>query len=299
MIIVTTVILVLCFCCTITIAAVILYNNSLNKPPSTSGFELVLERGPCFGFCPAYNMTLKENGDVKFVDSSRLNNLGTKEYRIDSVKVEQLISEINKINFFAYNDSYVDDKITDLPSTLIKVTLSGKTKQISMYGLSDTVPAELEALAKKIDQLTGVEDLLKKAEDDSNNQSNTDIIEVKTGKSFGFCIGYCQHELVLTSKEAIYTKVGQRDPDKYPTESKEYAMTKEAWDSLVSLLDQETFFGLKETLGCPDCADGGAEWIEITTKSRSYIVTFGYNSEVPEIKSFLAELRALREKFEF
>ena len=41
------------------------------------------------------------------------------------------------------------------------------------------------------------------------------------------------------------------------------------WDNLLELLDTEKFYALSEVIGCPDCADGGAEWIEIVTEEKT------------------------------
>ncbi len=34
-------------------------------------------------------------------------------------------------------------------------------------------------------------------------------------------------------------------------------------NSVVKSIDYESFKKLNEIVGCPDCADGGAEWVEI------------------------------------
>ena len=36
----------------------------------------------------------------------------------------------------------------------------------------------------------------------------------------------------------------------------------------------DSFFILEERIGCPDCADGGSEWIEILANNKTYKVTF-------------------------
>jgi hypothetical protein len=49
-------------------------------------------------------------------------------------------------------------------------------------------------------------------------------------------------------------------------------------------------------IGCPDCADGGGEWIEISNRHTSKKIVFEYNQSVPEINSLVTKLRRLRNK---
>jgi hypothetical protein len=46
--------------------------------------------------------------------------------------------------------------------------------------------------------------------------------------------------------------------------------------------------------GCPDCADGGAEWLEIDGKR----VTLEFRSDLEPIRPLLQQVRALRARFE-
>lgn len=57
------------------------------------------------------------------------------------------------------------------------------------------------------------------------------------------------------------------------------------------------FFKLSETIGCPDCADGGAEWVEVEYVSgKKHRVTFEYMKEPDELKDYLIGLREQKEK---
>jgi hypothetical protein len=68
------------------------------------------------------------------------------------------------------------------------------------------------------------------------------------------------------------------------------------WDQIITDIDVETFFGLPETLGCPDCADGGAEWVEIELRNgEKHRVTFEYHNEPSDLLFPVAKLRELLE----
>lgn len=69
------------------------------------------------------------------------------------------------------------------------------------------------------------------------------------------------------------------------------------WSDLVSAINIEAFFAWEEVIGCPDCADGGAEWIEITTSTGTHKVTYEYDIPPNAVKPFHAKLVELKSSF--
>ncbi len=69
--------------------------------------------------------------------------------------------------------------------------------------------------------------------------------------------------------------------------------TSEDFSSVTSKINLRGFFQLDEIIGCPDCADGGAEWIEIRTIEKTQKVTFGYMNEPSVVNNYIDELRAI------
>ena len=41
---------------------------------------------------------------------------------------------------------------------------------------------------------------------------------------------------------------------------------------------KDEVFALKEIIGCPDCLDGGAEWIEVSCDGKAHRVEFDYHA---------------------
>lgn len=116
----------------------------------------------------------------------------------------------------------------------------------------------------------------------------SDIQKIEYGTSFGMCAGYCVQKLTITEGKVFKTvipRVNQNLEEKIC--QKEYA----GFQSLLSKIDQSAFMSLEETIGCPDCADGGAEWIEITTLQGSKKVTYEFGNEPEAVRSFINELR--------
>lgn len=125
-------------------------------------FELTLERGPCFGFCPTYTVTVNNKGAVSLKETSfRTGNSGTlQEYFVTDSSVQKLYAQVVTLDFFNLKDEYVNNQVTDLPSTQITVTANGKTKSIYMYGLDDDIPQALRNFAEEIDTVLEVKGYL-------------------------------------------------------------------------------------------------------------------------------------------
>lgn len=70
------------------------------------------------------------------------------------------------------------------------------------------------------------------------------------------------------------------------------------FDKITSQIDQESFKKLKSTYGCPDCADGGAEWVEIKVGMNTKRVTFEYGNPPEELKVLNEQLRAIQQQYD-
>jgi hypothetical protein len=100
---------------------------------------------------------------------------------------------------------------------------------------------------------------------DSENNCNCNIKQVKYGTSFGTCYGYCKRDLTLQSGGITYKKSGWIDTI-IPVICTEI-LPDSIWHSFQTGLDIDAFFSLPTTIGCPDCADGGEECIDMQLKN--------------------------------
>ncbi|SFH51347.1 hypothetical protein [Pedobacter insulae] len=116
------------------------------------------------------------------------------------------------------------------------------------------------------------------------------------GSSFGMCVGYCNHSLSISENKVTFVKKAnsQTSPD-----TKTCSSTLAADEAKVfkDLMEDSKIAALPKTIGCPDCADGGAEWVSVTTGSKEYKVVFEYGKEPKELKAIVKKLRALSETF--
>ncbi|MCU0392979.1 MAG: hypothetical protein MUE81_17860 [Thermoflexibacter sp.] len=119
------------------------------------------------------------------------------------------------------------------------------------------------------------------------------IIFIKGGSSFGMCIGHCITELEISDQTAIMHRKAWRS--KIADKTCQRAISSTEWQTLVSKVNFAKMKNLPEVIGCPDCADGGKEWIEIVYGEQVKRVTFEFGKEVPEIQDLINEVRKIRE----
>ena len=126
----------------------------------------------------------------------------------------------------------------------------------------------------------------------TDNIANSEIVQVKYGTTFGECIGYCKHDLTLKNGEITYNCSGWTSNIQPITHTD--VLNSDIWAGMKINLNTNDFFTLPTTIGCPDCADGGAEWLEIELKNgNTHKVTFEYNNEPVLLKSYSIKLREM------
>ncbi len=139
------------------------YNNNAQNADLYKEYEtaeIIIEKGPCFGFCPSYIMTIDQDGNVTFDGRIFVKYEGeTRKYKIEKDAVRKMLEEFKNVDFFSLEDEYVDQFVTDLPSLSITLKLDTESKTIFLYGLEDTVPEKLISLAEQIINLAEAKDL--------------------------------------------------------------------------------------------------------------------------------------------
>lgn len=129
------------------------------------------------------------------------------------------------------------------------------------------------------------------------NQSN-DIEYIKYGTSFGMCLGYCNTSIKISNSNIDFDESGWNLDGILPVISFSENINSKYTTELTQKIDFNSFLKLDTIIGCPDCADGGAEWIEIRKKGKSHKVTFEYLNEPNEIKEYIGYLRTYMNAFQ-
>lgn len=134
-----------------------------------------------FADSPAYNLTIKADGTVTFKQFAkrlippsdpRAHDSEVIQSRVPVETVAALVAAFERAKFFSLKDRYAENEdgcpaVTyDFPAAEISITSNGKSKTIfHYYGCRDqnreTYPAELYALATKIDELVNTKQWLK------------------------------------------------------------------------------------------------------------------------------------------
>lgn len=113
--------------------------------------------------------------------------------------------------------------------------------------------------------------------------------------SFGMCAGYCITQLEITPATAVLERLpGGRGGNSVPPQRFELKLSAAEWQEIARLADPASFNGLPDVIGCPDCADGGAESIEIFGPGVRKSVKFDHGANVPQLQPLLDRVRALR-----
>lgn len=129
---------------------------------------ITLERTVCFGTCPAYKLTIFDDGKVVYEGKEFVKHKGRAEGRITKTALEELVHEFERINYFSLADYYQEgqncpEAWTDNPSATTSLNWKGKTKVVLHYqgcrGLA--VLDQLTALENKIDEVVNTKRWIK------------------------------------------------------------------------------------------------------------------------------------------
>lgn len=122
-----------------------------------------LERGPCFGTCPVYRVTLDRGGRVRFEGRRFVADTGISFGDVPAARVDSLFAELEAAGYFDLADSYsAGDQAcqryaTDLPTVTTELRLGHRRKRIEHdRGCADAPPI-LAALETRIDEVAGVQ----------------------------------------------------------------------------------------------------------------------------------------------
>ena len=113
---------------------------------------------------------------------------------------------------------------------------------------------------------------------------------VRYGTSFGECVGYCKRSLELTKGKLNFT-FAPNDTITNDTIRCQLAINTDSTDLVLDYINKRNLYHLNNIYGCPDCADGGAEWIEVRHGIFYKRIVFEYMNEPEELTSLVNMLR--------
>jgi hypothetical protein len=124
----------------------------------------------------------------------------------------------------------------------------------------------------------------------------TEIRQIVSTTSFGMCVGYCTTRLEISEGQAVLLREargGRGGPQNLPDQRFTAELSASEWQEIARLAANTNLQSLPDVIGCPDCADGGAEALTI---NGGRTVTFDHGATVPSAQPLLDRVRALRER---
>lgn len=100
-----------------------------------------MQRTSCFGPCPIYAVTIDARGAVSYEGEQFVRVVGRQTARIAPTVVAKLLASAERIHFFDLRDAYrvienpdgTETSVTDLPTTIVTITVNGRTKRVEDY----------------------------------------------------------------------------------------------------------------------------------------------------------------------
>jgi hypothetical protein len=122
------------------------------------------------------------------------------------------------------------------------------------------------------------------------------VTKVASTTSFGMCVGYCKTTLEISEKEAVLTREawGRGAGAILPVQRLTAALSAQEWGDIAAAAEAAKIDALPERIGCPDCADGGAESLTIVSAKGEKTITFDHGAAIAEAQPLLDRVRALR-----
>lgn len=108
-----------------------------------------MERTPCFGRCPVYEVSITPSGEVTFIGKHFVEMQGTYKAQVSEFFLDQIADYARKINYFEMEEKY-DSEVTDLPATTTTLWLNGQMH--SVYNRMGA-PQELIAFEKYVEEM--------------------------------------------------------------------------------------------------------------------------------------------------
>lgn len=126
----------------------------------------------------------------------------------------------------------------------------------------------------------------------------TAVTKITSTTSFGMCVGYCKTTLEITATEAVLIReaYGRGAGADLPLQRLTTPLSAQDWQDIAAAATAAAaaFDTLPERIGCPDCADGGAESLTLVGPGREKSVEFEYGASLAGVQPLLERVRAIR-----
>ena len=113
-----------------------------------------MRRGPCFGTCPVYAVTVSSDGRVQWRGREFVRTIGESSWQVPARTVRKIESALRRCRFLRLKNMYSRVMITCMPSCKIEVEFAdGSFKVVDHYYGDFSAPRRLSRLERRIDKL--------------------------------------------------------------------------------------------------------------------------------------------------
>jgi Domain of unknown function (DUF6438) len=117
--------------------------------------SITLRRGPCFGACPMYEVTLRADGTASWYGERFVPRLGRHRGEVSIDAYQKLARFIQRAGFLGWQDEYVAN-VPDTPDYVLTVTAGQRTKTVRQNATDE--PPDFWVIATLIDALAATVD---------------------------------------------------------------------------------------------------------------------------------------------
>jgi Domain of unknown function (DUF6438) len=112
--------------------------------------SITLRRGPCFGTCPMYEVTLAADGAATWYGERFVDRLGRYQGQVDVNDFGRLARFMQRAGFLDWEPEYLGN-VTDLPDYFLTAVVGDQTKTVRQNGVDE--PPDFWVIAAVVDGL--------------------------------------------------------------------------------------------------------------------------------------------------
>ncbi len=113
-----------------TLAVYVVTGCNPKSRPAKNDFSLFIKKTPCYGTCPTYELSVGADGSVVYNAIRFTEQTGLFSKKLSAAQLAELKKTVRESPFFSWDTLYDDPGISDIPSTIVEISLDGQKKKV-------------------------------------------------------------------------------------------------------------------------------------------------------------------------